>query len=80
MIVNEDAVEIKTESSAYTDVYSVLTNAEYELHGLDIEYVPSMESALSDEPVYNEKFLYFMSRAEEIEKNCILNYIITASL
>ncbi len=49
MIVHEDAFEIQTEPAAYTDVHSALVSAGYELIESDVEYVPSMESAPSDE-------------------------------
>ncbi|QIB69476.1 YebC/PmpR family DNA-binding transcriptional regulator [Aminipila butyrica] len=49
MVVHEDAFEIQTEPAVYTDVHSALTAAGYELLESDIEYVPSMESAPSDE-------------------------------
>lgn len=49
MIVHEDSFEIQTDPAAYTDVHGALTDAGYELLESEIEYVPSMESAPTDE-------------------------------
>ncbi len=49
MIVHEDSFEIQTDPSVYTTVHSTLAAAGYVLLESDIEYVPSMESAPSDE-------------------------------
>lgn len=48
MIVHDDAFEIQTDPSAYTDVHSALIASDYELLESDIEYVPSMEAAPKD--------------------------------
>ncbi|MGN0711836.1 MAG: YebC/PmpR family DNA-binding transcriptional regulator [Anaerovoracaceae bacterium] len=49
MIVHEDSFEIQTDPTAYTDVHGALTDAGYELLESEIEYVPSMEAAPTDE-------------------------------
>ncbi|MCB6993695.1 YebC/PmpR family DNA-binding transcriptional regulator [bacterium 210820-DFI.6.37] len=45
----EDSFTIYTEPNAYTDVYQALAEAGYEFVESDVEMVPSMESAPTDE-------------------------------
>ena len=49
MIAEEDSFTVYTEPNVYTDVYQALKDAGYEFIESDIEFVPSMESAPSDE-------------------------------
>ncbi|MCR5481554.1 MAG: YebC/PmpR family DNA-binding transcriptional regulator [Clostridia bacterium] len=49
MITNDDSFEIQTDPAAYTDVHGALIEAGYEILESDIEYVPSMENAPTEE-------------------------------
>lgn len=49
MLVNEDSFEILTDPAAYTDVHGALADAGYEFVDSDVEFVPSMEAAPTDE-------------------------------
>ena len=49
MITHEDSYEIITAPENYTDVHGALTDAGYEMIDADVEYVPSMETAPTDE-------------------------------
>ncbi|WP_312649478.1 YebC/PmpR family DNA-binding transcriptional regulator [Aminipila sp.] len=78
MIVHEDSFEIQTEPAAYTDVHSALTAAGYELIESDIEYVPSMESAPTDEHDIKKlkKMIDILEDNDDVQKvhhNCSLD-------
>ncbi|MFV0518338.1 MAG: YebC/PmpR family DNA-binding transcriptional regulator [Aminipila sp.] len=78
MIVHEDAFEIQTEPAAYTDVHSALTKAGYELLESEIEYVPSMESAPTDEHDIKKlkKMIDILEDNDDVQKvhhNCSLD-------
>ncbi|QAT42896.1 YebC/PmpR family DNA-binding transcriptional regulator [Aminipila luticellarii] len=78
MIVHEDSFEIQTEPAVYTDVHSALTAAGYELLESDIEYVPSMESAPSDEHDIKKlkKMIDILEDNDDVQKvhhNCSLD-------
>lgn len=78
MIVHEDAFEVQTEPAVYTDVHSALTAAGYELLESDIEYVPSMESAPSDEHDIKKlkKMIDILEDNDDVQKvhhNCSLD-------
>ena len=49
MVTEEDSFTVYTEPSAYADVYQALAGAGYEFVESDIEFVPSMESAPTEE-------------------------------
>lgn len=78
MIVHEDAFEIQTEPSVYTDVHSALKNANYELLESEVEYVPSMESAPSDEHDIKKlkKMIDILEENDDVQKvhhNCSID-------
>nr|WP_315019511.1 YebC/PmpR family DNA-binding transcriptional regulator [uncultured Aminipila sp.] len=78
MIVHEDSFEIQTEPAVYTDVHSALTAAGYELLESDIEYVPSMESAPTDEHDIKKlkKMIDILEDNDDVQKvhhNCSLD-------
>ena len=78
MVSHEDSFEILTEPSAYTDVHGALTAAGYELLESDIEYVPSMESAPSDEHDIKKlkKMIDLLEDNDDVQKvhhNCSLD-------
>ncbi|MHC1723640.1 MAG: YebC/PmpR family DNA-binding transcriptional regulator [Aminipila sp.] len=78
MIVHEDSFEIQTEPAAYTDVHSALTAAGYELIESDIEYVPSMESAPTEEHDIKKlkKMIDILEDNDDVQKvhhNCSLD-------
>ena len=75
MIVNEDSFEILTEPGAYTDVHGALTDAGYEFVTSEVEYVPSMEAAPSDEKDLKKlkKMIDFLEDNDDVQKvhhNC----------
>ena len=49
MVSEEDSFTVYTDPSVYTDVYQALKEAGYEFIESDVEFVPSMESAPSEE-------------------------------
>ncbi|MCI9475472.1 YebC/PmpR family DNA-binding transcriptional regulator [Anaerovoracaceae bacterium 41-7] len=49
MVTEEDSFTVYTEPSAYADVYQALASAGYEFVESDVEFVPSMESAPTEE-------------------------------
>jgi len=49
VVVKEDYFEILTDPANYTDVHSALMSKNYEILESDIEYLPSMEQAPSEE-------------------------------
>ena len=49
MVLHDDCFEIMTSTDTFNDVCDALRNAGYEFVDADIEYVPSMESAPTDE-------------------------------
>lgn len=49
MITHEDSYEIQTSPESYTDVHGALLDAGYEIVDSDVEFVPSMEAAPTDE-------------------------------
>ncbi|MBN7772414.1 YebC/PmpR family DNA-binding transcriptional regulator [Clostridium aminobutyricum] len=78
MITHEDAFEVRTEPGVYTDVHTALSDAGYELIESDIEYVPSMESAPTDEHDIKKlkKMLDILEENDDVQKvhhNCSLD-------
>ena len=49
MITHDDSFEIQTSPESYTDVHGALVDAGYEIVDSDVEFVPSMEAAPTDE-------------------------------
>ncbi len=49
MVTHDDSYEIQTDPAAYTDVHGALIEAGYEILESDVEYVPSMENAPTEE-------------------------------
>ena len=65
--------------TAYTDVHTALSGAGYELIESDIEYVPSMESAPTDEHDIKKlmKMLDILEENDDVQKvhhNCSLSF------
>lgn len=79
MIAHEDSFEVLTEPAAYTDVHTALSGAGYELIESDIEYVPSMESAPTDEHDIKKlmKMLDILEDNDDVQKvhhNCSISF------
>jgi YebC/PmpR family DNA-binding regulatory protein len=78
MITHEDAFEVQTDPGAYTDVHTALSAAGYELIESDIAYVPSMESAPTEEHDIKKlrKMLDILEDNDDVQKvhhNCSLD-------
>lgn len=78
MIVHEDAYEVQTTPDQFNAVSEALKAAGYELAEADVEYVPSMESAPTDEAdIKNlKKMIDVLEDNDDVQKvytNCSLD-------
>ena len=78
MISYDDSFEIQTSPDAFNDVAETLKSAGYELVEADVEYVPSMESAPTDEAdVKNlRKMIDILEDNDDVQKvytNCSID-------
>lgn len=75
MVAHDDSFEILTDPASYTDVHGVLTDAGYEFVDSDVEFVPSMEAAPSDESSLKslKKMIDILEDNDDVQKvhhNC----------
>lgn len=78
MITHEDSYEVQTTPDAFDAVSEALKSAGYELVEADIEYVPSMESAPTDEHAIKnlKKMIEILEDNDDVQKvyhNCSLD-------
>lgn len=78
MLIHEDAFEIQTTTDLFDEVSEALKAAGYEAIEADIEYVPSMESAPTDEyDIKNlKKMIDILEENDDVQKvyhNCSLD-------
>ena len=78
MITHEDSYEVQTTPDAFDAVSEALKAAGYELVEADIEYVPSMESAPTDEHAIKnlKKMIEILEDNDDVQKvyhNCSLD-------
>lgn len=78
MITHEDAFEVQTTTDTFNTVSEALKAAGYELAEADIEYIPSMESAPTNEhDIKNlRKMIDILEENDDVQKvyhNCSLN-------
>ncbi len=78
MITYDDSFEIQTAPDAYTDVHEAIVAAGYEIVESDIEYVPSMEAAPTDEKDIKslKKMIDALEDNDDVQKvhhNCSLD-------
>ncbi|MGP1569335.1 MAG: YebC/PmpR family DNA-binding transcriptional regulator [Eubacteriales bacterium] len=78
VITKEDYFEILTDPANYTDVHSALTAKNYEILESDIEYLPSMEQAPSEEHDIKKlkKMIDILEDNDDVQKvytNCSLD-------
>lgn len=78
MITHEDAFEVQTTTDSFTAVSEALKTAGYEFVEADIEYVPSMESAPTNEhDIKNlRKMIDILEENDDVQKvyhNCSLD-------
>ncbi len=77
VIIHDDYIEIQTEPSVYTDVHNALAD-DYELLESDVEYVPSMESAPTEQYDIDKlkKMIDILEENDDVQKvhhNCSLD-------
>lgn len=75
MVAHDDSFEILTDPASYTDVHGALTDAGYEFVDSDVEFVPSMEAAPSDESSLKslKKMIDILEDNDDVQKvhhNC----------
>ena len=75
MVAHDDSFEILTDPASYTDVHGALTDAGYEFVNSDVEFVPSMEAAPSDESSLKslKKMIDILEDNDDVQKvhhNC----------
>ncbi len=75
MVSHDDSFEILTDPASYTDVHGALTDAGYEFVDSDVEFVPSMEAAPSDESSLKslKKMIDILEDNDDVQKvhhNC----------
>jgi len=80
MITHDDSFEILTSTDAFSSVCDALRNVGYEFVDADIEYVPSMESAPTDEAdIKNlKKMIDILEDNDDVQKvytNCSIELI-----
>ena len=79
MIVHEDSFEIQTDPTTYTSVHNALMRTGYELLESDIEYIPSMETAPTDEHDIKKlkKMIDILEDNDDVQKvytNCSIDF------
>ena len=78
VVVKEDYFEILTDPASYTDVHSALMSKNYEILESDIEYLPSMEQAPSEEHDIKKlkKMIDILEDNDDVQKvytNCCID-------